>query len=322
MTKSAINCWVCDENVRQNEVTIRGGHRRLLSICDQCDFHFFAKDNSTDLEEDRLDRIRLESAGLEIPSIENDFANGLRQSEPLIDKYIKNCVPGEDILEIGCSYGYFLKAAQAFGVNVYGVEVNPIRARYAENLGIPCRYSIDSYMAEGLKFDKIFLFYTFEYINTPKEYLKNLLKILKKDGSIVLITPNLHDAIKDLYSNHAFKEFFYDDCSVAYYSTKSIQRLIEKLQLTNLDIKIETEQGYSVVNHINWYLNDKPRTTGIVGGDIFFDQMRALLKSSNQSYSNAANELNVLLSNFDAEYKRLIQNHDLGNRIIVRIFKK
>ena len=323
MDQNNTKCWICDQEADQIDTIIRGNSKRLMSVCTNCDFHFFIKkiDGTIDIIEDEVDKKRLQSVGLEIPDIEKDFANGVEQSKPLIEVFLKGCNIGEDILEVGCSSGYFLKSARDYGMNVYGVELNKLRAKYVEHLGIQCRSSIEQYIDEGKTFDAIFLFYVFEYLDNPKKYILDLMRLLKNNGRIIIITPNLNDAIKNIYKNEAFINFFHDDCSIAYYSKLSIENLLDRLNLREVDIKIETKQGYSFINHINWFLNNKPKTTGIVGGDRFLEEMLLPLKTSFEN-SQLSQELITLMGSFDVEYKKVLEKYNLGNRIILEIKKR
>ena len=72
--------------------------------------------------------------------------------------------------------------------NIYGVEINQTCKNFInKKLKIPCYSTIED-IEKKILFDKIFLFYSFEYIFKPQEYLKNLNSILKKKGKIYIIT--------------------------------------------------------------------------------------------------------------------------------------
>ena len=62
------------------------------------------------LENDQLDDTRLESAGISKPNLEKDFENGYLQSKDYLKEYLENEDKNSNILEIGSSWGYFLKS--------------------------------------------------------------------------------------------------------------------------------------------------------------------------------------------------------------------
>lgn len=308
-----VRCPICGGQTSCRSMRVRSGKELALFHCSSCNFDFFDTDPTALLAANKLDESRLGAAGLAIPDVEKDFSNGLRQSRPYIETYLGPDDSGRNILEIGCSWGYFLTLLQDKGCKPYGVELNAVRARYVnETLGIPCFTVLEACEQQGIQFKQIFLFYVLEYIPDPGRYLTRLLKLLDADGRIVVITPNLADPLKDIWRNQAFGGFFYDECAVNYFTPQAVRNLVKSLPFSGHSIA--TKQGYSFVNHLSWYLTNAPRTTGMVGGDYYVQNIGNSLESS-------SNDLGILLArslkDFDAEYRRLIEQHEYGNQIHV-----
>jgi SAM-dependent methyltransferase len=311
------SCPICGTNSKSNVVQVRSGKEMELFHCEECDFDFFTLDPSKDLADDKLDESRLKSAGLDIPSIEKDFENGLKQSKVLIEEFIDDTDVNKNVLEIGCSVGYFLKLVQDRGANPYGIELNIGRVKYVnEHLDIPCHEDLAVYEKEGLTFKKIFLFYVLEYIPSPIAYFERLIGLLEEGGEIILVSPNLDDFLKDGWQNKAFDKFFYDEHAINYFTVKSMNRFAEKLSASNF--VVSSRQGYSIVNHVSWFLTNAPRTTGIVGGDKFLKDINELLTTSGLSFSD---EVVSLFNQFDQDYKKLLEENDYGNQIHLIIKK-
>lgn len=317
----SILCPICKGPASSRIVRVRNGKEMILWHCGPCRFDFFAYDPTASLAANKLDESRLKASGLDIPSRDADFANGLKQSRSLIDEYINAADKGRNILEIGCSWGYFLKLARDTGASPCGIEVNSLRAQYVnENLKIPCFADIESCESRGLRFHKIFLFYVLEYIPEPVAYIQRLINLLDAGGSLIVITPNLDDAIKDLYRNEGFRNFFYDEFSINYFTMESVRQLAKKIHCGG--IKIETRQGYSFINHINWYLTKEPRTTNVVGGDNFVPDLLGSLqppagsvKDGGRQQSVPAAELAELIREFDKTYRHILEKHGYGNQV-------
>ena len=290
-----------------------------LRHCAACDFEFFAHDPTASLAADKLDDTRLQAAGLDIPTVEKDFANGLRQSAGLIAEYIDASDRGRNILEIGCSWGYFLKLAQDAGARPHGVEVNRVRAGYVrDKLGMPCDGSLEECERRGIRFKQIFMFYVLEYVPKPVEYLQRLVNLLDDDGRLVLITPSLVDPLKDLWGNTAFGNFFYDEHAINYFSPLSVNRATDRLKAGKA--VVSTRQGYSFVNHVSWFLTGAPRTTGVVGGDNFVRDIAGQLRSNRKPGQDAAAaHLAGMIEDFDASYKRYLESQQLGNQIRITV---
>lgn len=295
--------------------------------CSSCDFDFFAHDPTDGLIADKLDQTRLQAAGLDIPTVERDFANGLRQSMSYIDEYIDASDRGRNVLEIGCSWGYFLKLVQDAGAKPYGVELNPVRMGYVnDKLGIPCEGSLDAYEKRGIRFKKIFMFYVLEYVPEPVGYLQLLVNLLEDDGKLILITPSLRDPLRDLWRNSGFTNFFYDEHAINYFSPLAANRLIGRLCAG--ESFVSTRQGYSFVNHVSWFLTGAPRTTGVVGGDNFIKDIVSQLRAESPAGqptvatdSGPAAHLAKMIQDFDLSYKQYLETQELGNQIRITICK-
>jgi len=314
-------CWICGNKTKTKAVKTRDDKKRIINICPKCDFYFFDRSFSNLVTSNKFEKARLGTAGLKIPNIKEDFKNGLAQSRGYIKRFISKDDRSNNMLEIGCSWGYFLKLLKQYGINAMGLEINPVRAAYVNrNLGIPCYDRIECIEKENMTFHKIFLFYVMQYIPQPKEYLNRLLNLLEKDGAIYLVTPNLKDVLNTIWKNKNYAEFFFEKMTVAYDSVTAIKRLMAELNRnTHISYHLETCQGYSFLNHLNWYFTGKPRTTGIVGGDRYAADISKILCLSKKKLGR---ELSDCLKEFDSKYRTLIEKYDRGNQIILKIKKE
>jgi SAM-dependent methyltransferase len=311
-------CLACGEPTDKKVIRLRDGNKDSINFCKYCGLEFFNNENLNLIEENKYEEARLGSVGLDIPSIEEDFQNGFEQSKKYVETYIDKKWSG-DILEIGCSYGYFLKQSYDLGHNSVGVEKNPIRRKYVEKeLAIKCYPDLKTIEIEKRKFDKIFMFFVIEYIDKPKEYVKRLIDLLNNNGEIIIITPNLEDVLKKYWNLRSYKNFFYERQSICYFTLNAAKSLLENIKGDNFSFSIDTKQGYSIFNHLSWYFTKKPSTTGIVGGDDF----KKTLYESLVERKKISKELRNYINKIDLEYKAMIESNNLGNQIIIRIKKK
>lgn len=318
------SCTICEGRVTSRTVRVRSGKELELNNCSNCSFDFFAHDPSAALAENKLDESRLRSAGLDIPTIELDFRNGTQQSKPLIQEYLDDADKGSNMLEVGCSVGYFLKLLKDFGCRPYGIEISDSRSDYVNTvLDIPCFTDLAAIEGRGIKFRKIFLFYVLEYVPDTVAYLTRLLDLLEDGGSIICVTPNAQDALKDIWANKGFKEFFYDEHAVNYMTTNTFEVILSKLDYKQSDIV--TRQGYSFASHLSWYFTGMPRTTGAVGGDNFISDVGTQLsktttdKTLSDNQRSAAKKITGLLQQFDRDYRTALEDEGCGNQIRVTI---
>jgi hypothetical protein len=313
-------CTICEGLVKKRMVKVRSGKKLELHHCSNCSFDFFIHDPSEALSENKLDGSRLKSAGLDVPTIELDFHNGTQQSKSLLQEYLDHSDKSCNMLEIGCSIGYFLKLMKDFGCKPYGVEINASRSNYVNTiLDIPCFTDLTQIEERGIKFKKIFLFYILEYVPDPVVYLARLIDLLEVGGSLICVTPNAADTLIDIWDNKGFKDFFYDEYSVNYMSLQTVKVILSKLNYTQADVV--TRQGYSFASHLNWYFTEKPKTTGIVGGDNFISDISTQLIQTSKNKNlwekqySVATEIAELLQKFDTDYRAILEAEDCGNQI-------
>jgi len=96
------------------------------------------------------------------------------------------------LLDVGCSFGFFLDAARQRGWSVAGVELSGYAAAYARQkfgLTVINKPILDAKL-DKKSFDVITMWYVIEHLN-PKEVLEHLRNLLKDDGMVVVSTANV-----------------------------------------------------------------------------------------------------------------------------------
>ena len=98
----------------------------------------------------------------------------------------------EDLLEIGCGPGYFLRAARAAGVpRVVGVDRNPWAVEAARRDGLDvCIGSIDALPPQP-RFDAAVMLDVLEHVPEPVPFLRAVRARLRPGGRLLIMTPNL-----------------------------------------------------------------------------------------------------------------------------------
>lgn len=143
-------------------------------------------------------------------------------------EYIKE----KDILELGCGMGNFIAASMRYSPNIAeGVEIS----KYACNF-IKKKYKIHVYNSDiesfksNKKYDTIFLFQVIEHVKDPFKIINKCKSLLKKDGTIIIETPNLNSFDKVIFGENWF------NYSVPYhthlFSIKSFHKIAKRLNLS------------------------------------------------------------------------------------------
>jgi SAM-dependent methyltransferase len=95
------------------------------------------------------------------------------------------------LLDVGCSIGGFLEAAQKAGWEAHGLDISPA-------VSVALQHGLRAYRARledadfpGAYFDVITLFEVIEHIADLDSLLKKLAELLRPGGGLLIVTPNL-----------------------------------------------------------------------------------------------------------------------------------
>jgi SAM-dependent methyltransferase len=104
------------------------------------------------------------------------------------------------LLEIGCSYGYFLKAARERGWTVRGVEPGRDASDFARRkLGLDVvKGTIADLDGDPAGFDAVVAWHVLEHDSNPREFMRITANLLKPGGVLGIRVPNLESTVSRL----------------------------------------------------------------------------------------------------------------------------
>ncbi len=108
-------------------------------------------------------------------------------------RLIQKHAGGRDLLDIGCAQGFFLFSASKAGYTARGVEISQDAVAYARNefdLDVEAKPFEELRFGEA-HFDVVTLWQVLEHVPHPLVMLKEVHRILKPDGLVVVSTPNI-----------------------------------------------------------------------------------------------------------------------------------
>ena len=168
-------------------------------------------------------------------------------------KAIENLIIDKEILDFGCGEGCFLELAKEKTNSVAGIELD----RAVREVLIDDGYSIwESFDQCNMKFDVITMFHVIEHLEFPIQILEECNKYLKKNGKIIIETPNANDALLSLYKSEAFADFTYWGAHLFLYNEMNLLKLVQ-----NAGYKVtwcKQIQRYPLANHMFWLAEGKP----------------------------------------------------------------
>lgn len=102
-------------------------------------------------------------------------------------------IPGGSVLEIGCGNGNLLTRLNHLGWRVHGIEPDAKAAGIAQRRGLHIiNGELTDQTFEAETFDAIVMSHVIEHIGDPVTLLRRCRKILKPDGVLIMLTPNLN----------------------------------------------------------------------------------------------------------------------------------
>jgi len=240
----ARKCPTC--NTSSFKKLIKKDHMNIVQ-CDACelvytnpifdDEHYKSTYKSKDYQEIVKD-LGEESHNYRVERFGNERIN-------ILKNYLKN-KDSVKYLDVGCSTGFVVEAAQNNGWEATGIDLNPSAIEFGKSKGLDLRNNaLDEISFSEKYFDIISLFDVLEHLTNPKEIIDQALHYLNKDGLLFIYVPNWDSASRLLMGDKA--HFIWPTHHLNYYTPDTIKFFLE-----NFGLKIEyiTTEGLDIVDYI------------------------------------------------------------------------
>ena len=139
-------------------------------------------------------------------------------------------VKGKNILDIGCSTGYFGQNLEKMGAKVTGIDISKIAIKKAKNVisnAIVVDLNQDKLPFNKKTFDIVIASEVIEHLIKPTHVLKEIERVLKSDGYFVVTTPNFMywgNRLKFLKGQFRYTQSgMFDEGHVHFYSYQTLQ---------------------------------------------------------------------------------------------------
>ena len=144
------------------------------------------------------------------------------------------------LLDIGCGYGFFLKKIEQHGWQVEGIEVSRPGREYArKKLGLRIHSNPIEKIAFPEKcFDAVTLFYVIEHVHDPKGLLKEVHRILKPGGMVVLRWPHSTPVVKVLGPFSKRYDVYHTPYHLYDFNPETMKRLLLEAGFTAVETMI------------------------------------------------------------------------------------
>jgi ubiquinone/menaquinone biosynthesis C-methylase UbiE len=96
--------------------------------------------------------------------------------------------PGQKILDVGCSRGFYVRAMEAYTADVIGVDNSEVSISNAVTSKVELGEATNLRFADGT-FDKVFSLHTIEHVPDPGALLSEIGRVLKPGGMAIIVYP-------------------------------------------------------------------------------------------------------------------------------------
>lgn len=146
--------------------------------------------------------------------------------------YLKNefsLNKGSKLLELGCGRGDFLHEFQNLGFDCYGVDREKSKFHDDYNLNVSeCDLEKDNLPFDDNEFDIVYHKSVIEHVNNPSKIMMETKRVLKKDGVVIILTPDWHTQ---------WKNFYEDFTHSRPYDKLTMKDLLEIYSFSNVQVK-------------------------------------------------------------------------------------
>jgi 2-polyprenyl-3-methyl-5-hydroxy-6-metoxy-1,4-benzoquinol methylase len=161
------------------------------------------------------------------------------------------------VADVGCGAGSFLDYIR--GVCRTAIAVEPAgqyRKSLSERGYIVYPYASDALREHENAVDIVVGFSVIEHIEDPLGFLKEIHGLLKKDGKLVISTPNADDVLLSVIPEE-YGSFFYRKAHLWYFNGKALENLL--LAAGFPVTKIIPFHRFGMGNFINWVREKAPK---------------------------------------------------------------
>lgn len=252
--------------------------------CQSCQTHFlYPRPQNDELKEYYDGNFRKEvhtDSYYNKESLDKVFQGFSPEAKRRVERVSAELDVNDDILEIGCSVGYFLSVAADYVHMVYGTEWDRKAQQYIKDCIDKDNICVSDNPEDfNHQFDKIFMFHVLEHIENPVFFLEKLKSMLKPGGVIYIEVPNVDDILVKTYDCDAFKDYYYKKAHLYNFNETGLAYVFEH---AGYQYHIDYIQRYNLSNHLYWLGKGLPK-----GNRVYAD---VLGPAVNQAYVQALKE--------------------------------
>lgn len=134
-----------------------------------------------------------------------------------------NALPPSKVFDVGCGLGFLLGALDEKHEK-FGLEVSQFASDYAKKYAQIYNSTIEDADLKENSFDVIISNHVIEHVDSPEIFLNKLKTILRKDGILILATPDFENVCAKLFKENY--RMLYDKTHTNLFSFKSLKSML------------------------------------------------------------------------------------------------
>jgi ubiquinone/menaquinone biosynthesis C-methylase UbiE len=163
-----------------------------------------------------------------LPKNQEDIDNAPIRRTWFLREITTHGLPGNKILDVGCSWGAFLLSARENGFDPRGIEITRNAAEYATNeLGIPVTTTpLADLGIEDESISLVTMIHTLEHLPDTQRALNKAFRVLQRGGLFCGMVPNIDSLCSRTMGDDW--QWLEPSCHYVYFSPKSIRKNLQR----------------------------------------------------------------------------------------------
>lgn len=172
----------------------------------------------------------------------NEARKRVERVLPYVDKNTR-------LLDIGCGNGRFLDELRKHVGTVEGLEITAEHVESCNKKGIKVWDCFLEDFHPEKPFDAVVLHATLEHIAKVKDFIIDLKRVIHDKSYVFIEVPSLRDPLANTFDIEPYREFFYREYHLYYFSEISLAKLFANFGFKG---EVKPELMASLSNHFHW----------------------------------------------------------------------
>lgn len=154
------------------------------------------------------------------------------------------------LLDIGCAVGQFLDIFKKKGWQTFGIELNDFERKISQKKGHKVfGEKIEANFLPKNKFDVVSILEVLEHVYDPKKVLKSIHRVLKNDGLLIIVVPNVDSLAANVMQSRC--NMFLGMSHITMFSPKTLKKFVEKFSFKQVFCSTITSERNVINNYLN-----------------------------------------------------------------------